>query len=1177
MKSVRSMASTNGAVSGIADTNFIPPTLTFRTASPGGWPGPNTPWIQIGNNSYPDGNPAACPSGTPYAAIVLNRATLQDADPNTPITCVQSTAVESFLGAIPSDELVIFGTLPGQNVQTSSNGSDPLNPNPQFNTSGIGGTMHAQSDTAHFPLGYLIIGAGHATAGSAYENYYASTDYLPPSGNYYAAFANGMLVEDINGNYNYQPAIAAEFSVNPSDKSLPAWSQGAITASFSNVPFSGSTLVYYDPPGDTNGYWLLKLDRNNLTTDPGCSASQGNYYPCGHFYNTGSSDAATAVKDITSLVAELNLLPRNELVVLVGVGMPIYGGTTDWDAAEKTYPNLNPYYQNLATALENLGGVPMSTLKLNSQTSVYTLVSCKDCGNSVTGNVSLSSTVFSQQGQTGYIHGLLGQNLNGLYWPVRTSQETAGSGVSADYTLDYLLSQQPVAWPELSTLLPNASTVQGQVAAYHYISYQLITQYYIKGASGNYLDDIHYYFTGSNNTLIDYHTFDPVNMAFPGTPNTGYTWTDPVTNSAMSFTPQDFSAVASQMSTEVVDLVNVLQFMVTGSTNLKDIVAAGNGSAALAMINAASAVEASNLRPAPATPAKLNVSNILNMVGNVVNLGVSLASGGLIPPGLVDDVSKANSIFGALIGGASTAAGGFYTPGTSALPSPQFQFTTTIANLSDSALQMQYSVGFDSQLDSILANWGSLSVLGPQVTNTSNRTFYSPNQVAQNTAIRALGQASQRNYYLAVMPSFYQVHYYPSWWGKRTQINVPDMGTVNDDHSCNKWYDYTDPFTYAGQGYPTFAGSPNPWYNFQFNGGIPNPVDWYLIAGNPQNASKTGSSGQRFDFIDSQVADTLFGSDGLNLVFDEVVDQNGPLNSVFLNAITSGFDGFNEKYVDSCTNGEGATATGGTPDPYKTTIAMDAPATAVLGETASFAITVKAGTGTPAGKVDIQEGRTVLASGTLDSKGSASLTINSLGLGAHALAAYFYNGGDYSSSNTPEKTVTVYASDPDMVLALSTGSLQISYGTTSSPVTMQVTPRYGMTGSVTFSCTGLPIGMNCNFNPAQASFGTSGMASTSLTITSAATQKAGMLWSNGVGILFLPFSLLCLWKINKEGRRMKSLLFLLVLSIVSLGSVMGCGGSDSSKPTQETGAKTILVSATSGSVTRTTPLVLNIQ
>ncbi len=76
-------------------------------------------------------------------------------------------------------------------------------------------------------------------------------------------------------------------------------------------------------------------------------------------------------------------------------------------------------------------------------------------------------------------------------------------------------ASQPVAWPELSgTLMSGADSVAGQEAAYHYISYTLLN-YYIDGVAGDFLDDIHYFFTGSNSNYINYHYFNPINLPLP--------------------------------------------------------------------------------------------------------------------------------------------------------------------------------------------------------------------------------------------------------------------------------------------------------------------------------------------------------------------------------------------------------------------------------------------------------------------------------------------------------------------------------------------------------------------------------------------------------------------------------------------------------------------------------------
>jgi hypothetical protein len=52
-----------------------------------------------------------------------------------------------------------------------------------------------------------------------------------------------------------------------------------------------------------------------------------------------------------------------------------------------------------------------------------------------TGHAVVSSSVFAQQGQTGFVHGLLSRNIHGLFWPTETSQESAsqnagGSGAN---------------------------------------------------------------------------------------------------------------------------------------------------------------------------------------------------------------------------------------------------------------------------------------------------------------------------------------------------------------------------------------------------------------------------------------------------------------------------------------------------------------------------------------------------------------------------------------------------------------------------------------------------------------------------------------------------------------------------------------------------------------------------
>ena len=1160
---------------GIADTNFTPPTVTFNTLTPGGWQG-NAPWIQIGNEQLPDSSVGACPSGSIYLVIVLDRFTLLPVPGAT--QCEANAAnLSAYLKTLTSDQVVIVGTLWLQSADVSA----------AFDTRTIGGSWYAPfvPFPTLYPQGYMAIGAGGAAPGSAYENYYTKlSGPVDP-------FATGMMVEDPYGHYNFQSSLAVEYLVTPNDpannnqSTVTIYKVGTLSQ-YNQFSYPGK-VVFFSPANQTNGYWLLTLQRDNLNFTTQCgavanSAKQETDVPaCGTFYPTGASDAATQVAAYTQLANALNNLPLNQLAFLVSVGKPA-NASDAWDLATRSSGGQNAYYQNFGGALEKLGGVPISTLNLYAPGSAYSFVTCLGCGNPLTGNSALSTTAYAQQGQTGTLHGILQRNLKGLYWPTRASQETAGSSAVSDFTLDTITSQQPVEWPELSgNLLPGASSVAGQVSAYQYASYQLITQYYIKGAEGDFLDDIHYYFTGSLNTLLDYHTFDPANLTFPGQPGSCYAWTDPVNNAVLPcFTQQDLKAVASQLSTEMVDLDNVLVFMVTGSTNMKDVVATGNGSAALALIGAAAEIEGSSLQPPPAAPVTTNVSNILNLVSSVINIGVTVATDGLVPPDLVDSVTRGGSIIGSIFGGASSITGGLTQGGGPApLPSPQYSFTTTIGDLANSSLQQQITIGFDTELDSILGDWGKLSALGPLITNTNYPEFYSPNQVAENVAVQLLGQGSQRDFYIALLPAYYSVQYYPSWVGwKSRPINPPDFGSLSQGGGgiCNSWYAW-----YGSGGtinlppnveraVPTYAGVPNQWTNTNYLTGQ-NPVDHYIIAGSARNPGQTN---QTFPFIDSQVASTMFGGNQLNIPFDEFVTRSGPMASVFLDTTVNGFDNFPEDQVYTCYNPNGGI--GGKQNPNATTTTLVAPASSVLGENVTLQATVTTSSGpVSSGTVTFDDGSVQLGTATVNSKGIATFSTSALTLGPHSLAVYYVVNGKYTASQSAVATVNVYANSPQMTLALSTRNLNVSYGSASSPVGLQIVSKSGLAGTVTLSCTGLPVGMTCNFNPAQTTITAGGTATSSLTISASAVNAAGMpCSSSAAGMLLFPLAIFSLWRVRKNARVIGASLCLTLLAVVSIGGLVGCGGGTKNQPA---GQQTILVNAAAENFTVSVPVVLTAQ
>jgi hypothetical protein len=1162
---------------GITATNFLPPSVALNTTTPGGWL-PGSPWFQIGGQTYPMyGGDDNC-SPQIYFVVVLDRQTLQEV-PGTEQCVTSASALNYYLGTIPPNAIVVAGTISNATVD------------PGLDTTPIGGTKYLPTTPQAllaYPRGYMIIGAGGAAPGSAYENYYSLSSGQVPT------FATGTMVEDVNGNYNFQSGGAVEYTVSPND---PNYSNASVVTllnvgtyyRYSSFNWPGR-VVFSSPAGQTNGYWMLKLQRDNLDFDLNCGATgnpsklETDIQGCGAFYPTGSSNAEVATNAYQSLAAALNAVTPNDLVFLVTVGAAAYSGNQSaFDVANTSFTDgnsvqHNAYYQEFDPALSALGGTPETTLSLSTPGSSYSFVTCLNCGNSLTGHSILSTSVYSQQGQTGYIHGIVQRSLNGLFWPTRASQESFAenaAGAGADFTMNLVEAQQPVEWPELSNnLLSGASTVTGQVAAYHYISYELLTQYYMKGALGDYLDDIHYYFTGSNNTYIDYHTFDPVALSFPGQAGACYTWTDPVPAVALDcFTQQDFSAVSQQLSSEIINLDNVLLFMVNGSTNMKDIVATGNGSAALALIGAAAEVEGSSLQPPPATQLTVNYSNILNLVSNVVNVGLSLASDGIVDEDTVDEITEFGSTLSGLVSGASSVTGGLYAPGAKPpLPSPDETFQTTIAGLANSALQQQFTAGFDTELDSILGDYGKLSAIGPLITNSNNKAFYAPNQIEQSAAVALLGQGSQRSYMMSLLPAFYAVQYYPTWPGNNPGPNYPDMGGYVSGATCNTWYAWSpQPPPFVSTWYPAYAGNPHYWPEIVYGSGT---TDFYVIGGAAKNPGQTNQS---IPFIDSQVALTLFSATQLNIPLDAFVAKTGPMASAFLDTTVNGFDNFPRAQTCSANHGIGVGAAPPPPSPDQTTTTTAVPSTAVLGDNAILQATVTSPAGVPQGTVNFYDGSVSLGSVKLDATGNASFTATGLSLGSHSIVAYYPANDPYYPSSSAASPLTVYANAPDIVLSLSVSTVPVTYGTSSTAINMQATSQYGLTGTVSFSCTGLPSGMACNFNPATTTIAAGGNASTSFTIASTGIQAAGSLWPGRIGILLLPFSLLCLWRINKGGRKMQPFLRLLLLSAATLGGTLGCGGNSKPQAVQETGAKTVLVNATIGSTTKTIPLVLNIQ
>jgi hypothetical protein len=1172
---------------------FLPPTILLKTLTPGGWDGAD-PWLQLGSQLKISG-PASC-SGI-YSAIVLDRQTLEektDAPESSPYCAADAPHLATYLKALSSRDLVVVGTNWEHNADAN------------LDTSAIGGTNYSSlsQSGSNYPRGYITIGAGGAAPGSAYENYWIdSAGQVNP-------FATGMVTEDANGNYNFQSTNAVEYIVSPSDPNHA----GQSTVTVRNTPAYPGIAAVYTPPAATNGFWLLILNRTTLATDPG-GCAQGSSPPsgeidfvlCGTVYQTGNSDQATRTNAMRALTTALNGLTRQQLAVLTTVGTAAYS-TSPWNVAGNNVSDIDTQwndngYLGFSGALWHLGAPDKPTLYLGQPGSAYTYITALGLGNAISGQSVFSTSVYSEQGQTGYVHGMLTRDLNGLYRPSRSSQSSPGSDY-ANFTVGLISSQAPVDWPELTAKLQYADSFEGQQAAYAYVSSTLLLEYYVRGLDPRspYTYDIHYFFTGSLNTFLDYHAFSPSLLAWPGdltnnrdsfqlpcrsiVPNPSNP-ADPtceielLNGSTYSFSYADFVAVRQQVSDEIVNLTNLMLFMVNGSTNMKDIVAAGNSNTALAMINAAATVEGSLHAPSIETAAvKVNSSSILSMIGGGLSTLTAIGTDDALN---IEGLDKTITLLSDLFADASTASGGFTAGGGTAatgLPSPDYSLVTTIGELASSDLQGQMLAGFDTTLDSIAGDYGRLSTIGPLIVDTTNAGFYSPTQAMQNVAISLFNKASQRSLYLSLIPQIYQVHYWPSVYGVNNGTNYPDMG-YGQGKPCNAFYKWPTSPSFTSSWYPTYVGQSFPFmYDWSTT-----PIDYYVLSAPLQNVGASDVSGA---FPDETLLTTLFSNkpDALNFSFDEFVALGGPMMlppvgpSAFImaNALLSNggnFAGHTNNRI--CSYNEAQLGTN-VASANATTTTLTVPDSVVLGQSLSMQAKVTTSSGLAAGSVQFRDGATVLNTATLDGNGTAIYTTSGLSLGTHLLAAYYlYNdetNGEASSSAV--ETLTVYASAPDALLNLSAGSLNVSYGTTSTPIAMQISSQYGFTGTLSFDCVGLPVNTFCTFKPVQATVPTGGSSSTSFTVSSSGAQTAGVASISGIALLSLPITLLSLYRIRKMKRELLPLLAKVLLGTLQLGSLSGCGRANADRAIPQ-GTRTILVSASDGSFTRTIPLTINFQ
>ena len=252
-------------------------------------------------------------------------------------------------------------------------------------------------------------------------------------------------------------------------------------------------------------------------------------------------------------------------------------------------------------------------------------------------------------------------------------------------------------------------------------------------------------------------------------------------------------------------------------------------------------------------------------------------------------------------------------------------------------------------------------------------------------------------------------------------------------------------------------------------------------------------------------------------------------------------------------------------------------------------VTGTSGVPAPTGTVTFKNGATTLGTGTLNATGVATYATSALATGSYSVTAAYAGDTDNASSTSSAVAVTVYPGPPAFTLTLDPATGTLSSGK-SAIVTVSVTGVNGFNVATSLACSDLPKDTTCTFSPSSVTPGSTGTATSTLTIatdvsTSSAALGSGTQTSKpahspfhgplelaGAFVAFLLLPLL--GGRNRKIRRLLLTLSSMILfaTLASMG-ITGCGGG----PKTPTGTYKIQVTATAGTLSENATYSLTVQ
>jgi hypothetical protein len=220
------------------------------------------------------------------------------------------------------------------------------------------------------------------------------------------------------------------------------------------------------------------------------------------------------------------------------------------------------------------------------------------------------------------------------------------------------------------------------------------------------------------------------------------------------------------------------------------------------------------------------------------------------------------------------------------------------------------------------------------------------------------------------------------------------------------------------------------------------------------------------------------------------------------------------------------------------------------------------------------------------SGGTASVTSSSLSVGSHTITATYSGDSNTNANSATAGSVTVTALAPAFSVNTSPSSLTITQGQ-SGTATLTVTANAAYSGTVKFSCGGLPANASCTFTPASLQLGASQTASETMVVSTTAPSTNAQVKPLGLDGYFAGIAatglLLLVAPLRRRWAKAVVVIAVLTLSLGTIGIVSGCGSgskmtSSPLVPGTPMGTSTVKVtvvdSASSSSQTATITLVI---